>query len=176
MTIAFVAAALAIAGLFITRPLFVGEPRRIPVSPGTTRRDALLRRKENVYAAIKDLEFEFRTGKLSPADHAELRERYRAEALEILQELEEVEGELRTSRQAKPRPRCSACGHRNPSNSNFCEACGSPIEGGHTCPVCNTAPEPGDRFCAICGSGLTQSTAVTPAADANDHLAVELTP
>jgi len=175
MTIAFAAAALAIAALFITRPFFLGEPRSVSVSAGPTGRDALLRRKENIYAAIKDLDFEFRTGKLSAADHDQLRDRYRAEALEILQALDVAERELRTDRQATARPRCSACGHRNPLNSNFCEACGSPMGKGTTCPTCGTAPEPQDRYCALCGSALAQSTAL-PAAEANDHLAVESIP
>jgi hypothetical protein len=50
----------------------------------------LLARREEAYAAIKDLEFEFHLGNLSRRDYEELRARYRQQAEDILRELEAV--------------------------------------------------------------------------------------
>ena len=48
----------------------------------------LEKEKELAYAAIKEAEFDLQMGKLSPEDHAVLREKYEARALAALEALE----------------------------------------------------------------------------------------
>jgi hypothetical protein len=69
-------------------PFFWGEHRDAlevePLAPAD-----LLARKEAAYSALKELEFDFRTRKLSPEDYEELRSIYRVEAAEILKAMDE---------------------------------------------------------------------------------------
>ncbi|MHB1343120.1 MAG: hypothetical protein ACYCX3_02020 [Thermoleophilia bacterium] len=50
--------------------------------------DELRRRQESTYSAIKELEFDYRTGKLSEKDFYELDARYRMDALELMDAIE----------------------------------------------------------------------------------------
>lgn len=49
----------------------------------------LLARKDAALAALKDLEFDYRTRKLSPEDYEELRAIYRLEAAEVLKAMDQ---------------------------------------------------------------------------------------
>ncbi len=49
----------------------------------------LLARKEAAFSALKELEFDYRTRKLSPEDYEELRAVYRVEAAEVLKALDQ---------------------------------------------------------------------------------------
>jgi hypothetical protein len=103
--------------------------------------------KAAVYAALKDLEFEHKTGKLSDEDYSEMREGYRAKALNILKVIDEREAVAELSP-----PRCDRCGHANPRGSNFCEACGADgLVAGSACAACGAPGRPGDRYCRTCG-------------------------
>lgn len=50
----------------------------------------LVARKEAAYSALKELEFDYRTRKLSPEDYEELRTVYRLEAAEILKAMDQA--------------------------------------------------------------------------------------
>ena len=50
----------------------------------------LVARKEATYSALKELEFDYRTRKLSPEDYEELRTVYRLEAAEILKAMDQA--------------------------------------------------------------------------------------
>jgi hypothetical protein len=56
-------------------------------------RDELEALKEAKYREIRDAELDFRTGKLSQADWRALDRTLRAEAVELLRRLDELEGE-----------------------------------------------------------------------------------
>ena len=49
--------------------------------------------------------------------------------------------------------RCDACGHDNPAEAAYCEACGLAL--GATCPQCGQRQRTGARFCPSCGHRLT---------------------
>ncbi len=49
----------------------------------------LLARKEAAFSALKELEFDYRTRKLSPEDYEELRAIYRVEAAEVLEAMDQ---------------------------------------------------------------------------------------
>lgn len=49
----------------------------------------LVARKEAAYSALKELEFDYRTRKLSPEDYEDLRTIYRLEAAEVLKAMDQ---------------------------------------------------------------------------------------
>lgn len=74
-------------------------------------------RKESAISALRELEFEYQTGKLSEEDYAILRSRYAREALAARDEL----GETVDSRG------CGACGATVEEGAKFCSACGGAL-------------------------------------------------
>ena len=97
------AAALLLAALltvalvvFVARP-FLGEPSkegdRLPgPTPADRERTRLLEERDRALAALKELEFDHRTGKVSDADYRELVGPLRRRAAAALRALERREG------------------------------------------------------------------------------------
>jgi predicted RNA-binding Zn-ribbon protein involved in translation (DUF1610 family) len=180
---------LLLAGLaFIAYPLFASrwQQRSLQESPKAEHRANLEREKQAVYAAIKDLDFEYKTGKLSDEDYAALRESYRARALNILKQINEAEeGDTGDAAPAEVPPaverpaeteaaetaastdtavetevdalHCTQCGEANARGSKFCRACGTPLQTELTCSNCGTPRKPRDQFCRICGTSFDPS-------------------
>ncbi len=121
--------------------------------------------------ALKEIEFDRATGKLSDEDYATLKQRYSEEALAAL-DRDQAEamvvaatadpealvaarvGQLRsahaTGRPAPPL--CSGCGPRPEPDALFCSSCGRPLAQAGFCSSCGQ-PLPADsRFCAGCGN------------------------
>ena len=88
--------------------------------------------------AVKELDFDLATGKLSEGEHAVLRERYVAEALNVLR-AEEVE---QGRDEAEELVAKSAVALESPSAGAMCARCGP-------------RPEADARFCSTCGGVLT---------------------
>ncbi len=89
------------------------------------------RAKAAAFSALRELEFDFATGKLSPDDYARLRARYEARAVEALHPRSRPAPEAETAleqeiRAARARRRCPACGQRRPPGARFCPSCGRP--------------------------------------------------
>ena len=116
-------------------------------SPLRTRRrgDALAREpeesaarqeREALYEALRDLDHDFETGKLSASDHARLRDELRARALVLLEterasaaRTEEADAGGASANGARPEPaaHCSACGAPALPTHRFCAQCGKPL-------------------------------------------------
>ena len=62
-------------------------------TPDSDERRALESAKEAKYAEIRDNETDYRTGKLSDADYRALDRQLRAEAVEILRAIDELESQ-----------------------------------------------------------------------------------
>jgi hypothetical protein len=91
---------VAFVALLMTAAVFlaVGYPLLRPgrgrgdlVSADHREAEDLLAERDEAYAAIKELEFEFHLGNLSRRDYEELRARYRQRAEDILRELEAMQ-------------------------------------------------------------------------------------
>ncbi|MEN6604715.1 MAG: hypothetical protein ABFD86_20065 [Bryobacteraceae bacterium] len=121
------AVALVLGSLVYT--LFVRAkdlPEPEPVSPTAH----LEERKAQIYDNLRDLQFEFRVGKLSEAD-------YQASKLILQKELAQVtaqiEGSGSTSVAPRPEPRpatsnvCPHCGAHFAQPLKFCGECGKPM-------------------------------------------------
>lgn len=135
-----------------------------PEAPEETRRGVAL-------LALKEIEFDRETGKLSQGDYELLKSRYGAEALAALAAEETpadspaVTGDpealiasrlqslrsARTSGQPVP-PTCRSCGPRPEPGALYCSRCGLPLSPTAFCTQCGAALPEASRFCAACGS------------------------
>ena len=147
--------ALALAALgWVLRPLYRGAPRRSP-DRRAPRGPALP--AEDAVDALREVEFDLATGKLSDHDYAVLKERYTPRALEQLraesarQSPADAESLIAQWRAAPAD--CPACGPRPESGAVFCSACGRYLPGG--CGRCGRdVTESGASYCSGCGAGL----------------------
>jgi hypothetical protein len=80
----------AVVALVVIRPL---QRREEPGRPDEARREELEAAKEAKYREIRDAELDHRMGKLSPEDWRRVDRELRAEAIEILRELDRLGGE-----------------------------------------------------------------------------------
>jgi hypothetical protein len=77
----------AVVAFVILQPL----RRRSSAEPGSDRRADLEAAKESKYREIKDAELDFRMGKLSEEDWRALDAELRAQAIELLRELDRLD-------------------------------------------------------------------------------------
>jgi hypothetical protein len=96
--------------------------------------------------ALKEIEFDRATGKLSDADYEQLKAKYTGEALAAMRgDVGRVTGDEATQRprlpSPVPRPTCPDHGPRPELDAVFCSECGRRL---------GSAP----GYCARCGSGL----------------------
>ena len=81
---------LIIAGVVAWVVLPLGTPRPEELSAAANPLPLLEARRQELLLALQDLDFELQTGKLSPGDHASLRDRLQAEAVDVLRTIEEA--------------------------------------------------------------------------------------
>ena len=127
----FAAAVLVIGVLVFTlavRPQDLPEPE--PVSPVKH----LEERKATIYDNLRDLQFEYRVGKLSEDDYARTKQDLQRELAAVLAEIDKVQPPAARA-SAAPAPNrdrqgaatCPHCGARFPNPMKFCGECGKPI-------------------------------------------------
>jgi Double zinc ribbon len=162
---ALAAALVGLLALFVVlRPLIWPAPPEEPVfepleQEETPRGIALL--------ALKEIEFDRETGKLSDEDYGFLKDKYTAQALEALRAEQvtvapdDVEAlianrvrALRSAAASAPAgaPVCPTCGPRPEPDAVFCSSCGGSLPAPATCARCGTALSADSRFCEGCGS------------------------
>ena len=132
----FAAAALLTAGavLFtlLVRQKDLPEPE--PVSP-TAHLDE---RKRAIYENLRDLQFDYRMGKLSDADYAATKTDLQQQLAVVLAEMEKLQGRGKAAAAAAPRPAaspaepspalvCGQCGAKFAPPMKFCGQCGQPM-------------------------------------------------
>jgi hypothetical protein len=79
-----------------------GEQARQSAARGGYERDELEAARETKYREIRDAELDLRTGKLSREDYEAIDSGLRAEALELLNRLEAIDGERAIPENPKP--------------------------------------------------------------------------
>jgi hypothetical protein len=140
-------ALVALAGYYVLIPLFKEPKGNLEVELlAETELDRLLNRKAIVYTNLKDLEFEYKLGRLSDADFHRLEAGYKAEAAQLLQKLDQlgveknideiIERDVATRRSklfssASPPAssiRCPACGNATIAGKKFCADCGHQLQ------------------------------------------------
>ncbi|HJQ51824.1 MAG TPA: hypothetical protein VJ838_15015 [Gaiellaceae bacterium] len=86
--------------LYVARPFF-GEPELLAPARAdgrSTGRLELIEERDRVLAALKELEFDHRTGKVSEGDYRELIGPLRRRAVDTLRALDPVEPPVRSAR------------------------------------------------------------------------------
>lgn len=155
-------AAVALGALvlwYILSPLFrpaTAAPAFLdPLDPEETRRGIAL-------IALKEIDFDRATGKLSDADYQALKEKYTHEAVAAMREedvsVDPVEALIaERARTLGPAEAvaggqvCPRCGPRPEPDARFCSNCGGGLVSPAACRVCHAPLEPGSRFCSNCG-------------------------
>jgi len=117
---------------FVGYPLLEGRKRTAGL--GNHRAVDLEERKKAIYAQIKDIDFDYATGKLSDEDYQELRARYKREAASVLREIDEVQARRSSAKRGRKR--------KSASQRRFCPTCGLPAAAA-------------DNFCMNCGTRLS---------------------
>jgi hypothetical protein len=72
-------------------------PGRLDLGPRKTRLSFLRERRDVVYENLRDLNFEYKAGKLSDGDYSSLKTSLEGEAATLLLEISRLEGELPVS-------------------------------------------------------------------------------
>lgn len=124
---------LAVAA-FVAMPFFAGEAgEQLGAATVTaSERQKLEHQKAEAYAAIKEIEFDYRMGKLSEADFTGMRNKFAAEALAAIAALDVAKpAQLRGRGDGRRGNRiafCPSCGRSVPPRANFCPGCGRTLK------------------------------------------------
>ncbi len=116
---------------FVAYPLLQKSQHKVSFAVNHQNED-LLARKNEIYAAVRDIDFDYRMGKLSEEDYASLREQYKQEAVKIMHALDRMAGHT------PPEPKR---GGAKDGNTRFCHSCGAQTQRA-------------DEFCSACGAHL----------------------
>ncbi len=109
MTALLVGTLLAVASLcYVLYPLYRADGAVTPARP----RDVEKRGSQAV-DALRELEFDRETGKISDSDYEPLKARYTEQALAVMR--------------AGDAPVCERCGPRSESGAEFCSNCGAAL-------------------------------------------------
>ncbi len=133
----FVAAALVVAVIVFTLAIRTRDlPEPEPVSP--TRH--LEERRATIYENLRDLQFEYRLGKLSDHDYEQTKKDLQRSLAAVLAEIDKLQGTTtpaappKTPAPAKTLPSgdrkgavCPHCGAKFATTMKFCGECGKPI-------------------------------------------------
>jgi hypothetical protein len=110
--------------------------------------------------ALKEIEFDRATGKLSDADYNELKAKYTAEALAALKAEQGAPSAVRRAPEVIPSvprtahsARCPVHGSRPEPDAVFCSECGRRLGSAPAyCSRCGSALESDSRYCNRCGA------------------------
>lgn len=154
---------LAVGALaYVLYPLLVGPAPVRRLAPASKRTAKSV--EQEAIVALREIEFDRVTGKLSDADYAELKTRYTARALQAMRAnaaADNVAGagatddaiEAAVSAYRERMRSCPSCGPRPEPDAVYCSNCGRYLPG--TCEGCGASvTESGASFCASCGREL----------------------
>lgn len=161
MNALLIGTALALVSLaFVLYPLFRESPvRRTAPERSSFPEETAAQR---AIGALREVEFDRETGKLSDSDYTALKAAYTREALTALRSEEasaaasavgddEVEAVILKYRSRVSE--CSSCGPRPEPDAAYCSNCGRYLAG--ACSGCGARiTESGARFCPACGQTL----------------------
>jgi len=134
MTIAIAAVVTVAVIVFVLWVRAADLPKPEPVSPF----QHLDERKAAIYENLRDLQFEYRVGKLSDQDYQQTKTDLQRELAGVMAEVDRIKAELSPNGAAPPpKPAappppdplvCPHCGVRFPQPLKFCGECGKPMK------------------------------------------------
>lgn len=149
---------LAVGALaFVLYPLFTGVALTPFRAPLTAKQAAGAAEREAV-VALREIEFDRATGKLSDSDYGELHARYTERALQAMRSgdsnaLADDPVEAAVLAYRARLKQCVTCGPRPEPDAIYCSNCGHYLPG--ACGFCGSAvSEPAAAFCRACGRQL----------------------
>jgi len=99
---AVLGACLALAVATLVFILYI-QPDASDLAPHRSKLDQLLERRDTIYDNLRDLRFEYRSGKYSEADYETMKAALETEAALVLAEIDQVtESQVRRPRAARP--------------------------------------------------------------------------
>ena len=158
-------AVLAVSALaFVMWPLLKGGLRSAPIELAPEQAP-----EASALEALREIEFDQATGKLSPEDYATLKATYTPLALAELRAREagvaaaspeaalalsaaDDAAEALIARVKQGGRSCPSCGPRPESDAAFCSDCGRMLGAG--CPSCGAAVPQDAKFCVECGTRI----------------------
>jgi rubrerythrin len=158
----FIGLALFVASFaYISLPFRRKQLRKANDSVASPRQKV---QRDAVLSALRELDFDFKTGKISEEDYIPLRTRLMAEAAVHIeaeeQEKEKLEALIRARRTTQQQSiTCDHCEAPVKAGQHFCSKCGSAIHN-EQCPSCGKKIQAGDLFCSSCGNKIQVSTQV----------------
>ena len=123
----------ALVAIYISLPFFLSKnaerknvfkPENKSEHPVVEKLNTLNNQKENLFTAIREIEFDYGLGKLSREDFEELNSKYN-QNLDL--ELEKEISMFRSSPNASTANNCSKCGAEYNLQDVFCSKCGEKL-------------------------------------------------
>jgi hypothetical protein len=130
-----VAVLLALGSIAFT---LIVRGQDVPETPAISPTAHLEQRKAQIYENLRDLQFEYRLGKLSDED-------YQKTKLDLQRELAKVLAEIDTIQHVEPPPQAKAAAAVAESK---------PKPDGKTCPHCGAKFPIALKFCGACGKAM----------------------
>jgi hypothetical protein len=128
LSLAIALTILAIAWTFFVRRKDLPEPAAVPPHLH------LESRKAAIYENLRDLQFEYRVGKLSDSDYERTKKELQNELATLLAEIDKLKGTAPapviakdTSVQEASSKKCPHCGAKFDKPLRFCGECGKPM-------------------------------------------------
>jgi NADH pyrophosphatase NudC (nudix superfamily) len=137
IAITCVIAIVVIVFVLGVRPRDLPEPE--PVSPF----QHLDERKAAIYENLRDLQFEYRVGKLSDADYQQTKKDLQKELASVMAEVDRLKEELRAGQPAPAAPPVAALRSRPKQETDP-----------RTCPHCSARFDKELKFCGECGKPM----------------------
>ena len=127
--------------LLVLLVFFVGYPlvgaAAAPFGLREGEHQRLVERREQLLAAIKEIEFDQAMGKLPEGEYQQLRQQLEAEAMGVLHQLDQFKAQSGQGRGLEAQIEKDVLALRQHARSH--------------CPSCGAHRQPADRFCARCG-------------------------
>ena len=155
------------AAAAVLGPLFRGVPDEARTGCGASLPEPGAEERSTAIDALREIEFDRATGKLSDTDYAELKSTYTQQALVELRArdvlaagvdgsataVDDAAVEAIIERYRARGSSCPTCGPRPEPDARFCSECGRFLPG--RCENCGAScDKEGQRFCADCGHAL----------------------
>lgn len=140
---------------YVVLPFRQNRRKMVTTSKGPTQQ---VGKREVVLAALRDLDFDFKTGKVNGEDYQPVRNQLIAEAAQYLEkeqkEAERLEALIQSRRKAQQEDtKCGHCDAPVRVGQRFCSKCGSAVNN-ELCPSCGKNIKADDIFCPSCGNAL----------------------